>query len=181
MRRRLILIGIILINLGLVGWIWSRGETPDEVPPELTMTSAHLAATPDFALIHMTYSGLRMRVVADPAKIQRWRELPDVARHALVLSWLEESFVGFTALFRREQGPFYFQADDLVEAYEALGIREAAAIVEEASRCAAGPEQPNEFADIEARFAEQRRILDAAGRLRTFIRAHLEEITSARL
>lgn len=183
MRRPAILIAIVVANVLLLAWIWLRPEPADEIPPEVMMTSAQLSQVPDFALIHMTFSGLRVKVEAGAVKSPNWRGLPDAARHALVLSWIEERFTGFHALLVRQQsGPFYLQADDLTEAYAAIGATEVADIASEAGRQAQGSgEDPKAFGELDTRFRTKRTDGKVAAKVREFIRAHGEEITNARL
>ena len=183
MRRPAILIAIVVANVLLLAWIWLRQEAVDEIPPEVMMTSAQLSQVPDFALLHMTFSGLRVKVEAGAVKAPNWRGLPEAARHALVLTWVEERFSGFHALLVRQQsGPFCFQAGDLTEAYGAIGAAEIADIVSEAGRQAQGSgEDPKAFSDLDMRFRTKRTDGKVPARLREYIRAHGDEITTARL
>lgn len=184
LRHPAVLAVVVAFNLLLVGWLWSQEDPAREIPAELLLTPSRLDATPDYALVHMTYSDLRVRVVADPAKIGRWRRLPEPARLVLILAWAEESFPGLEALIIRGQtGPFDFRPEDLAQAYEAIGAEGVADVITTAARRASGGPAPGDggFAELETRFVEERNHADVPQRLRTYIRAHRDAITSAHL
>lgn len=187
MKRPAVLIAVIALNLALIVWLWSRGDEAEAIPPEVTMTSAKLAQVPDFALIHMTYSELRVKVVADPEKTSRWRTMPEPVRRALVLTWVEGSFPGFAALLvNRQSMPYQFTAEDLAEAYDGIGAAAVAEVVREAGRDAPGrsatePADRKAFADHDAKFREAKKAGKVGDLLRAHIRAYTDEIVGARL
>jgi len=184
MNKTVLGIAIIVVCSLTTGWIWLGKSERVDIPANMMMTAEELRATPDFALIHMTFSELRLKALAHPDGAARWRALPEEVRRILVLSWVEESFPGFSGFLLRQQSwPFHFQADDLIDAYTALGAVDVAAAVEDAVRQArdgTASEQNASFATVDARFRELRSRADVARRIRAAIRLHAEEIVVAR-
>lgn len=182
--KALICAGGVYLLVMLLAWAWVR-PNPSGLPPDTVMTAADLTQAPDSALIHKAFSGLRLRLESTPSSMSRWRELPEAARHVLVLSCIEENFAGFAKALRRQQsGPFAIKAEEFADAYRAIGASEVAAIIDALG--ARSLDQPNAdpgegqaVAGLEAKLAERRSKDDVKGLLRTYIRSHAEEIGGA--
>lgn len=185
-KRPKVLIGAgsIYVLAMLAGWAWTRPDSSD-LPPDAVVTATDLVAAPDSALIHKAFSGVRLRLEATPSSLTRWRDLPEAARHVLVLSCIEENFVGFAKALRRQQsGPFRIEVGEFADAYRAIGGSEAAAIIDALGARSlvqpiTDPGEAQAIAELEARLAERRIKDDVYGLLRAYIRAHAAEIGSA--
>lgn len=181
LKRPRMLGGIALAGLVLTWWMWS-GDGSAAIPHEMAMSSEQLAAMPDPVLVRKVLTELRFKLQADPARIARWRKQPDPVRHLLALSSVEQRFTGFAELFSPQRpDPYRIQVEDLALAYDAIGAGGITEILEAAARLAeaepdSSPGQPGPFAELDARFVEQRLKADVQLLLRTYIRENSEEI-----
>ncbi len=164
---------------------WPRGE-PDLHAP-MPATAAELAAATDAQVVYLATTELRWSLAGDAARLKRWRELDEVARSVLALSWVESGhadprlavFRGFAPLLS-SQAPNRPTPDDLAQAYDAIGAPEVAEVCRKAQRVADRDAGVDAYVGIDREFIHQRDAVGTLGKLRCYVRGHVAEIAAVR-
>lgn len=158
----------ILIPLAAASW-WLSGH--DDIPAQLPPRSlAELQSVDDAGLVAEVSSELARRLYATGADPAAWRRLQGPPRHFHVIASLEPE------VLRDGLGRFLADAPvalpgpaDLAQAYRAIGLAGAAAVVAEAAAGGTG---------LDARLRQQ--VAGSAARLTAYARAHLADFTDVR-
>ena len=197
------LIGLVIIlAASLFFTLKPDNSVPFPIPP--AMKGDEITACPDSQLLTKVLSDLRYKVNSQPNHIEHWRNMADPARHVLALSWVEDDlpadapshqFSGF-AILMCNHSPNIATLDEIAAAYEAIGAPKTAEAVKEAKAIAESPEgretyasgnpQPhftngNPFDKVDRKFRDQRQQDGSLNLLRKYIRAHADDIASARM
>ncbi|MCK6488951.1 MAG: hypothetical protein L6R48_11580 [Planctomycetes bacterium] len=154
-----------------------RGGHP--MLPREALTAADLRALPADLLLVRSFDRLRWHVALDPARLKRWRAQPDSVRHLLVLSTVETdaglaantTFPGLASLFA--QGAFACSAQELAEAYRAIGATGCAMVADAAAQADGDAKR---LAACDRRLVAASEADGTVARMRAFVRERADEL-----
>lgn len=149
--------------------------------PRESLSAAEMQQLPDAQLLARGLDRLRWYVTMDRSRARAWHRLPDPPRHVLVLSSVETdvglvhqpSFPGLATLF--SVGDLACSAEDLADAYRAIGAKACAAVADEAGKAAGDAER---LADCDRRLVAASAQDKAITLLAAYIRQHADELAA---
>ena len=132
-RQRILLSALAVAVAAAAVLFWPTGAGRIQADPPLSAEA--LAATPDARLIFVAATEVRWYLSGDADRMAAWRQLDEVPRTVLALSWVETGesdprksvFRGFGS-FLAVEAPNRPTPDDLAVAYEVIGAPDVAGV-----------------------------------------------------
>lgn len=184
-RQRLLFATLGVLVIAAIALLWPGGSS---IKRPAALTAEELIGTPEARLIHAAASEVRWHLAGDAKRIASWRELDEVPRTVLALSWVETGesdprksvFRGFGTYLAGDASNRP-TPDDLGAAYEAIGAPDVASVCRQVQGIADhGVIDGGRLAAIDNEFLRARDVAGTIAKLNAYIRQHAAEIAALR-